>query len=357
MPRLMAFSIHAMTDRLCHPLAFDVSVGRLLARAPIHLKLLVLRHELGLQLESLMSCPARAASQSAVASLEPASSASRVQLFRVCSPSVCRERPLAERVHQRAGPPDPLSREKKSSSSGGAFVFVVRVCGGCVRCAPARPCSRLLAAARSFFPPSLLHGLQAGYVKRAVWWRARELTGLGTDRAEVAPETPLVALCTEAKYAEKGDFAKSLAECFKGMTVEDLCGYTEDKLMAFVERQGGPDGLVPAWLEKHGLRRYLRVQEVQPTAALVPVPCPSDANPSQIEPLCSRASPLSKRVYSNVVTVLHDHTHPARVGSAVMLTVRLCQRRDANGGPLDVLMGLFRPGFGAKGTRCFTAPH
>ena len=95
MHRLMAVSIHAMTDRFCHPLAFDVSVGRLLARAPIHLKLLVLRHELGLQLESLMSCPARAASQSAVASLEPASSASRVQLFRVCSPSVCRERPLA----------------------------------------------------------------------------------------------------------------------------------------------------------------------------------------------------------------------------------------------------------------------
>ena len=67
-----------------------------------------------------------------------------------------------------------------------------------------------------------------------------------------------MAFCNEAKYADKADFAKSLAECFKGMTVEDLCGYTKEELMAFVERKGGPDGLVPAWLEKHGLDGYLK---------------------------------------------------------------------------------------------------
>ena len=109
--------------------------------------------------------------------------------------------------------------------------------------------------ARSFFPPFLLHGLEAGYVKRAVWWRARELTGLGTDRAEVAPETPLVAFCT-------GRF-QGLAKSFTlpdgtSMLVDDLCGYTKEELMAFVKSDGGPYGLVPAWLEKHGLWRYLR---------------------------------------------------------------------------------------------------
>ena len=104
----------------------------------------------------------------------------------------------------------------------------------------------------------MLHGLEAGYVKRAVWWRARELTGLDTDRAEVAPETPLVAFCNEAKYTQKGRKEKSLAECFEDMTVEDLCGFTKEELMAFVERKGGPDGLVPAWLEKHGLDGYLK---------------------------------------------------------------------------------------------------
>ena len=125
----------------------------------------------------------------------------------------------------------PLEQGKKNSIAVRGVRLVVRVCGGCVRCAPARPCSRLLAAARSFFPPFLLHGLQAGYVKRAVWWRARELTGLGTDRAEVTPETPLVAFCNEAKYTQKGRKEMSLAECFEDMTVDDLCGYTEDKLM------------------------------------------------------------------------------------------------------------------------------
>ena len=95
-------------------------------------------------------------------------------------------------------------------------------------------------------------------MKRAVWWRARELTGLDTDRAEVTPETPLVAFWNEAKYADKGGFAKSLAECFKGMTVDDLCGYTEATLKRHVMDHGGPPGLVPAWLKQHGsdLHRY-----------------------------------------------------------------------------------------------------
>ena len=58
-------------------------------------------------------------------------------------------------------------------------------------------------------------------------------------------------------YAEKGDFSKSLAECFEDMLVKHLGGFTEDKLMAFVKSEGGPNGLVPAWLKKHGLRSYL----------------------------------------------------------------------------------------------------
>ena len=91
-------------------------------------------------------------------------------------------------------------------------------------------------------------------MKRAVWWRARELTGLDTDRAEVAPETPLVAFCT-------GRF-QGLAKSFTlpdgtSMLVDDLCGYTEATLKRHVMDHGGPDGLVPAWLKQHGLRSYL----------------------------------------------------------------------------------------------------
>ena len=91
-------------------------------------------------------------------------------------------------------------------------------------------------------------------MKRAVWWRVRELTGLGTEHVEVDPETPLVAFCT-------GRF-QGLAKSFTlpdgtFMLVEDLCGFTKEELMAFVKSEGGPNGLVPLWLKQHGLRSYL----------------------------------------------------------------------------------------------------
>ncbi len=42
------------------------------------------------------------------------------------------------------------------------------------------------------------------------------------------------------------------------MLVKHLKGYTEDTLKKHVEGKGGPDGLVPGWLEEHQLWRYLR---------------------------------------------------------------------------------------------------
>jgi hypothetical protein len=65
--------------------------------------------------------------------------------------------------------------------------------------------------------------------------------------------TKLLELCDEQRYSERGDFELSLAECFKGMDVRALKGYTKEELMAFVEGKGGPDGLVPGWLEENQL--------------------------------------------------------------------------------------------------------
>ena len=69
-------------------------------------------------------------------------------------------------------------------------------------------------------------------------------------------KTKLAELCV-GRLAEKGDFERSLAECFKGMSVKHLKGYTEETLKNEVERQGGPRMLVPGWLEEKGLRRFL----------------------------------------------------------------------------------------------------
>jgi hypothetical protein len=43
---------------------------------------------------------------------------------------------------------------------------------------------------------------------------------------------------------------KSLKDCLLGLRVRSLTGYTKGELMAFVERKGGPDGQVPAFLEQ-----------------------------------------------------------------------------------------------------------
>ena len=77
------------------------------------------------------------------------------------------------------------------------------------------------------------------------------------ERAEVTEETKLEDLCDEERYSERGDFERSLAECFKGLDVRALKGFTEETLMAFVAGKGGPHGFVPGWLKEKGLRRFL----------------------------------------------------------------------------------------------------
>ena len=77
------------------------------------------------------------------------------------------------------------------------------------------------------------------------------------ERVQVTEETKLVELCV-GRHAEKGDFERSLAECFTGMLVSDLKGYTEETLKKHVEGKGGPDGLVPGWLVEHELEDYLK---------------------------------------------------------------------------------------------------
>ena len=78
----------------------------------------------------------------------------------------------------------------------------------------------------------------------------------------VDKNTKLVELCLKEKYTTVyADFSKSLRDCLHPMDVGDLKGYTEDKLMRFVGNKGGPDGLVPPWLEENQLWRFLRGYE------------------------------------------------------------------------------------------------
>lgn len=113
-----------------------------------------------------------------------------------------------------------------------------------------------------------------------------------TERGAVVRETPLGSLCTEAKYASQGGKWSSLADCFEDMTVADLCGFTEDTLMAYVDRKGGHEGLVPAWLEVHGLRCYLRGAPTSAPPQRVPHPLPT-APVEALPPLdCSASGAL-----------------------------------------------------------------
>jgi hypothetical protein len=77
----------------------------------------------------------------------------------------------------------------------------------------------------------------------------------------VNEDTKLVELCLEARYAAKGDFQLSLAECFRGVDVRALKGKDEAGWEAFVKGKGGPDGLVSGWLEENNLWRFLRGYE------------------------------------------------------------------------------------------------
>ena len=65
------------------------------------------------------------------------------------------------------------------------------------------------------------------------------------------PETPLQTFCARRAYMNVPEgSSKSLLACLIGLSVADLTGYTEEKLMAFVESKGGPDGKVPVFLEQ-----------------------------------------------------------------------------------------------------------
>jgi hypothetical protein len=76
------------------------------------------------------------------------------------------------------------------------------------------------------------------------------------ERVQVTEETKLVELCDE-EYAERGEFERSLAECFKGMSVKHLKGKDEAGWEEVVRKQGGPWTLVSGWLKEKGLRRFL----------------------------------------------------------------------------------------------------
>ena len=66
-----------------------------------------------------------------------------------------------------------------------------------------------------------------------------------------------MSLCG-GRYAATGVWDQSLKDCLTGMIVSDLKGYTQETLMAFVKGEGGPHGLVPAWLEANKLWKYLK---------------------------------------------------------------------------------------------------
>ena len=78
------------------------------------------------------------------------------------------------------------------------------------------------------------------------------------ERVEVTEETKLVELCDEERYLERGEFERSLAQCFKGMSVKHLKGKDEAGWEAFVKAEGGPHGRVSGWLVEHGLEDYLK---------------------------------------------------------------------------------------------------
>jgi len=80
---------------------------------------------------------------------------------------------------------------------------------------------------------------------------------------ELTKETKLVGLCV-GRYS-------GLGKCFqytedgarKSMLVEDLCGYTQERLKKHVKDEGGPHGLVPAWLTIKDLEQYLKASKTE----------------------------------------------------------------------------------------------
>ena len=64
-------------------------------------------------------------------------------------------------------------------------------------------------------------------------------------------ETLLLSSFCEKRFATiLPGYSRSLRECLSGLVVDDLKGFTEEKLMAFVKTEGGPNGQVPAWLKQ-----------------------------------------------------------------------------------------------------------
>ena len=122
----------------------------------------------------------------------------------------------------------------------------------------------------------------------------------------VNERTTLVELCT-GRYAERGKKERSLAECFKGMLVGDLRGFTEEKLMAFVERKKGPDGRVPAWLLEHGLESFLRDEQANSEDALFPAPAaPSSIQEEDLRPRFCMSSVVARGDFVELLRVLKE---------------------------------------------------
>ena len=75
------------------------------------------------------------------------------------------------------------------------------------------------------------------------------------ERADVTEETKLVELCKGRHEGLQGAF--TLPDGVS-MIVGDLKGKDAAGWEAFVKREGGPHGLVSAWLVEHELEDYLK---------------------------------------------------------------------------------------------------
>jgi hypothetical protein len=72
----------------------------------------------------------------------------------------------------------------------------------------------------------------------------------------VQDDDELVALCVDEFQGLKKTFEQS------GLRVKHLRSYSEESLIRYVRSHGGPDGLVPPWLDANNLRSLLRIDQI-----------------------------------------------------------------------------------------------